>query len=168
MVSQASAYEFLGTSSEAKPTHEGTDQQQTLTIDAEGGDFTLALGEEVSDPIAWSGTNETLLGNVLAALEALVGEDNVEVAEGTITSGVGTLVITFVGGLAATDVALLVADGAELTGSGAGASVAITRPSYPAGKVSTGATFIETDSGEYHRYTGTAWVEVTPLARAPD
>jgi hypothetical protein len=83
---------------------DGTSEVQTLTIGGAptGGTFKLAFDGETTAAITWSATNNTLRDRVDAALEALpnIGAGGVTVAVGTMTSGVGTLTITFGGNLA--------------------------------------------------------------------
>jgi hypothetical protein len=69
--------------------------QQTVTVDMESGTFTLAG----CDPVAYDGAGETLQ----MALEDVFGESNVSVA------GDGPYTVSFVGDLAKTDVAAMVA-----------------------------------------------------------
>lgn len=78
---------------------DGTDEVQTLTIDATGGTFKLAFDGFTTAAITWSATNNTLRDNVDAALEALpnIGTGGVTTAVGTMTAGVGTLTLTFAG-----------------------------------------------------------------------
>ena len=83
----------------------GTSEVQTLTIGGTptGGTFTLTYDGQTTAAISWSATNNTLRDNVDTALEALtnIGTGGVTTAVGTMTSGVGTLTITFAGDLAA-------------------------------------------------------------------
>lgn len=79
---------------------------QTLTIGGSPstGAFTIS-GSTAQNPtqilttasITWSATNATLLANIDAALDTTFGENNLEASLGTITSGVGTIVLTFQG-----------------------------------------------------------------------
>lgn len=82
----------------------GTSEVQTLTFGGSptGGPFKLAFDGYTTAPISWSATNNTLRDNVDAALEALsnIGAGGVTVAVGTMTSGIGTLTVTFAGNLA--------------------------------------------------------------------
>lgn len=123
----------------------GTDEVQTVSIDADGGTFRLGFGGFVTDDIDWSATNATLLANVNDALQGTaevqtitfagtlsgtfrlrfrnqrtalitwsatnntlrdnvdaglegltpIGSSGVTTAVGTMTSGVGTLTVTF-------------------------------------------------------------------------
>lgn len=83
-----------------------TNAVQTLTIGGTPttGHFTIT-GATAQNPnqllttanITWSSNNATLAGNIDAVLDTTFGENNLEVALGTITSGVGTLTLTFQG-----------------------------------------------------------------------
>jgi hypothetical protein len=81
----------------------GTNEVQTITIGGtpDGGTFKLAFGGFRTAAIPWSATNNTLRDNVDAALEALpsIGTGGVATAVGTMTAGIGTLTVTFSGGL---------------------------------------------------------------------
>ena len=80
----------------------GTSEIDTLTIQSgtASGTFTIAVdGGRTTAPITWSATNTTLLANVDAALEALnvIGVGGVTTAAGTLSSGIGTITLTFTG-----------------------------------------------------------------------
>lgn len=77
----------------------GTDEIQRMTIGGTptGGTFKLAFDGLTTTAITWSSTNSTLLGNIETALEALGNIDGVTVAAASLTSGIGTLDITFDG-----------------------------------------------------------------------
>jgi hypothetical protein len=77
----------------------GTNEVQRMTIGGTptGGTFKLAFNGLTTAAITWSATNNTLLTNIKNALEALGNIDTVTVAEATITSGIGTIDITFSG-----------------------------------------------------------------------
>ena len=107
----------------------GTDEVQTLTIDATGGTFKLAYDGFTTAAISWSSTNSTLVSNVDAALEALpnIGTGNITTAVGTMTAGVGTLTLTFAGELAKKAVSTITVANNSLTGT-ATLSVAETTP----------------------------------------
>lgn len=146
----------------------GTDEVQTLTINAGGGTFRLKYdGEETAD-IAWSGTNNTLRDNVDAALEALVniGTGGVTTAVGTMTSGVGTLTITFAGALAKKAVNLITVSKNALTGGTGACSVAETTPGVDASYrgAAIGATYKDTTNGKLYVNTGTAQVPTWTVA----
>lgn len=136
----------------------GTDEVQTLTIDATGGTFRLRYdGFETAD-ISWSATNNTLRDNVDAALEALpnIGTGGVTTAVGTMTAGVGTLTITFAGALAKKAVPTITVGNNSLTGT-ATLSVAETTPGVDASGrgAGKGALLIDETNGKAYINTGT-------------
>lgn len=91
-----------------------TNETQTVTITGtpNGGDFTLTFGADETDPIAYN-ANAQAVEDALVALSS-IGADNVNVTGGP---GPGTpFSVEFIGDLAGTDVALMVADGTGLTG----------------------------------------------------
>jgi hypothetical protein len=81
----------------------GVDEVQTLTfaVATAGGFVRLAFRGAQTGAILWTSVNADLRDNVLAAIEALptIVAGNVDVSVGTMTSGIGTLLITFVGAL---------------------------------------------------------------------
>jgi hypothetical protein len=80
----------------------GTGAVQTITFAGTlSGKFRLRYRGQETATITWSATNNTLRDNVDAALEALpnIGAGEVTTAVGTMTSGVGTLTVTFAGTL---------------------------------------------------------------------
>lgn len=147
----------------------GTDEIQTLTIDASGGTFTLIFDGKETAPITWSATNNTLRDNVDAALEALanIGTGGVTTAVGTMTSGVGTLTITFAGaGTTAKRAQNTITVGTNsLTGT-ATLTVEETTPGVDASALGApkGATLMDTTNGIAYVNTGTAaaptWTKV--------
>jgi hypothetical protein len=141
----------------------GTDEVQTLTIGGTptGGTFRLSFKGRTTAAITWSGTNNTLRDNVDAALEALssVGTDNVTTAVGTMTSGVGTLTITFAGALAKKAVPTITVVSNDLTGTSPTVAVAETTPGVDATLrgAAPGALAIRTDASQkLYINTGTA------------
>jgi hypothetical protein len=137
----------------------GTDEVQTITIDATGGTFKLAFGTQVTAAISWSSTNNTLRDNVDAALEALgaIGTGNVTTAVGTMTAGVGTLTVTFVSALGKLAVPTLTVADNSLTGTGT-LTVEETTPGVTAtlrGK-RKGTTYVDTTNAKAYINTGTA------------
>ena len=78
-----------------------TNEAQTLTIGGTptGGTFKLAYGGFVSGSITWSSTNATLLSNINTALNAMppFGTGGVVATAGTLTAGIGSIVLTFSG-----------------------------------------------------------------------
>jgi len=77
----------------------GTDEVETLTIGGTptAGSFKLAFEGFTTGDIAWSSTNATLLANINAALQALasIGASGVVATAGTLTAGIGTILLTF-------------------------------------------------------------------------
>jgi hypothetical protein len=77
---------------------QGTAEVQTITFAGTlSGTFRLRFRGQETAAITWSATNNTLRDNVDTALEALIpiGSGGVTTAVGTMTSGVGTLTVTF-------------------------------------------------------------------------
>lgn len=136
----------------------GTDEVQTLTIDADGGTFKLKFDGHVTSAISWSATNNTLRDNVDAALEALnnIGAGGVTVAVGTMTAGVGTLTITFTAQKGKMAVATITVENNSLTGTGT-LSIAETTPGVDATYrgAAKGAKLIDTTNAKDYINTGT-------------
>lgn len=92
----------------------GIDEEQKVSTEgATAGNFKLVFGGQETAPLAWNATN----GQIQTALEALstIGSGNVAVKEGP--SGSFDHRVTFRGAFGGTDVELLGANTAELTGS---------------------------------------------------
>lgn len=148
----------------------GTTEVQTLTIGGTptGGTFKLAFDGYTTAAITWSSTNNTLRDNVDAALEALpnIGTGGVTTAVGTMTSGVGTLTITFAGNLVKKVVPLITVADNSMTGTAPTAAVAETTPGVDvtARGAKIGATLTDTTNGILYINTGTAisptWTKV--------
>jgi hypothetical protein len=81
------------------PPVAGTDEVQTLNLDATGGTFRLRFQGFETANIAWSSVNATLLSAIDAALEALpsIGVGGIATTAGTLTAGIGTVLLTFSG-----------------------------------------------------------------------
>src|SRR5262245_4790856 len=140
----------------------GTSEVQTLTIGGTptGGTFKLALQGFTTAAITWSNVNATLIAALDSALEALpsVGTGNVAHTAGTVTAGIGTILLTFGGALANRAIgAATVADNA-MTSTSPTAAVAVTTAGVNATArgARTGALLIRTDTGVHHANTGTA------------
>lgn len=142
----------------------GTNEIQTITIDATGGTFKLAFNGFTTAAITWSATNATLVANIDAAVEALpnVGTSGVTTAAGTMTAGVGTATVTFIGNNAKKDVALMTVADNSLTGT-ATLSVATTTPGVTATGRSapTGAELIDTTNGILYINTSSTSLQPT-------
>lgn len=150
--------EATGTTDHPGVPGAGTSEIQTLTIDATGGTFKLAFEGFVTADISWSSSNTTLRDNVDAALEALpsIGAGGVATAVGTMTSGVGTLTITFGGNRAVQDVPLITVAENSLTGTGT-LSIATSTPGVDATRrgAPKGAMIRDTTNGKLYINTGT-------------
>jgi hypothetical protein len=156
----------LGIRTSAGAPGAGTDEVQTLTIDATGGTFKLAYDSQITASIAWSATNNTLRDNVDAALEALsnVGAGNVTTAVGTMTAGVGTLTITFTGALAKKAVNTITVNTNALTGTKT-LTIAETTPGVDAANrgAPLGALTVDTTNGILYQASTanpTTWAKV--------
>jgi hypothetical protein len=143
----------------------GVNEVQTLTFGGTGGTstFKIRFKNSLTAAISWSATNATLVANVLAALQALptIGTGGVTVAVGTMTAGLGTLLVTFLGVNANLDVpamtiesivgALTVVDTETIKGVTGTARGAVA-----------GAIYIDTLNGDQYINDGTnhapAWV----------
>lgn len=136
----------------------GTNEVQTLTIGGTPTGGTFAIGftgtalntttKVVTGPITWSATNATLIANILAALQAVPAltspdSSNVTVAALSLTAGIGTINVTFVNGLGATDINQMTADGTLLTGT----SPTVAFTTATAGVAGANGTFLAYNSG---------------------
>lgn len=114
-VTSREVYAFAG------PPLNGTNEIDTLTIQTStsAGTFTLSVADgRTTAAITWSATDATLLASVDAALEALpnIGVGGVTTAAGTLSSGIGTITITFTGKNSRMDFPLLSIGTNALTG----------------------------------------------------
>ncbi len=140
----------------------GTDEVQTITIGGTptSGTFTLTFEGHTTAPITWSSTNNTLVANIDAALEALpnIGTSNVTTAVGTMTNGIGTITVTFVAGLGKKSVGLMTANGSGLSGTSPTVGVTETTPGVDASARGAlkGALLTDTTNGKLYINTGTA------------
>jgi hypothetical protein len=154
----------------AGPPVAGVNEVQTITFGGTGGTstFQIRVDNQVTAPITWSATNNTLRDRIDAALELLstIGTGGVTTAVGTMVSGIGTMLVTFDGALnSGKDVGLMVVE--ILTGA-LTASVAETTkgvPSKTAGGQSLqgakpGALYVDTLNAILWTNAGTAAVPV--------
>lgn len=127
---------------------DGVSEVQTLTIGGTptGGTFKLRRSQ-ITAAIPWNATNATLLAAIDAALEALpaIGVNGVVTAAGTLTAGIGTILLTFA---ATGPQPLLAVDTNSLTGTAPTLAVAVTT----AGVIGTGGG----QAGPGSRYTDIA------------
>src|SRR5262245_40287690 len=77
----------------------GTNQVDTLTIGGTptGGTFKLAVNGIATAAITWSNVNATLLTAINAALDAILGAGQIVATAGTLTAGIGTILLTYSG-----------------------------------------------------------------------
>jgi len=142
----------------------GVDAIYTLTFGATptGGTYKLRFDGFTTPAIAWNAVNVTLLASLNAALDALpnVGTSGIVATAGTLTAGVGTVLLTASGTRFAKSVmsatAFSIADNsltpaATLTVSQTTAGTAATHRGAPIGAPAT-----RVDTGILHVNTGTA------------
>jgi hypothetical protein len=152
----------------------GTDPICTLTLaNCTGGTFKLKVTSEdavseVTGNISWSATNNTLISNVDAALEALTmatGSADFTTADATLSSGLGTLTITMVA-LFAKTVSTIEVYSDSTTGTGHSVTAEMTTPGVRGSfrGASKGALVSDTTNGVLYINTGTAdkpvWTKV--------
>lgn len=142
----------------------GTSEVQTLTIGGtpSGGTFKLAFEGATTAAITWSATDATLIANIDAALEALpgIGTGGVTTAAGTVSSGIGTITLTFAGNRAKQAVPLVSVADNSLTGTSPTLAIAETTPGVDATArgAGKGALVIDTTNAKLYVNTGTALV----------
>ena len=147
----------------------GTDAVHTLTIGGTptGGTFRLSVGGEVTGDITWSSTNATLFSNIQTAMRLLacVGTGFTATA-GTITSGIGTVLLTFAGASGKRVVPVTAVNANSLTGSSPTLAVAETTPGVAATAYGSrvGQVLSDVTNGVLYINTGTAtaptWTKV--------
>jgi hypothetical protein len=148
----------------------GTDCVQTLTIGgtptagptslfrvAFNGLISLAAG------VLWSATNATLLASLQASLDAMpnVGTNGIVATAGTLTAGVGTILLTFSGANLAKKVQIVMTVPVNnMTGTAPTAVIAISTPGVNAAfrGAAIGALAVDqtTTTGKIYQNTGTA------------
>lgn len=139
----------------------GTNEVQTLTIGGTptGGTFKLTYDGWQTGAITWSSNNTTLLAAINAALDLLPnGAASAIVATaGTLTAGIGTILLTFSGApLAKRAVSTMTAQ-SSLTGTAPTLAIAETTPGVDvAGRgAPIGARLVDTTNGKLYINTGT-------------
>jgi hypothetical protein len=138
----------------------GTTEVQTLTIGGTptGGTFTITFNGYTTTAITWTDVDATLVADVDAALEALtsIGTGNITAADGTLTSGIGTITLTFAGTLAKKAVPLAVCN-SSLTGTLPTAVITETTPGVDASyrTATKGALLSDTTNGKLYIATAT-------------
>lgn len=152
----------LGLLQNAGAPADGTNEVQTLTIGGtpNGGTFKLAYEGQTTGPITWSATNSTLLANINAALDALatVKTGGIVASAGTLTNGIGTILLTFGANLAKLVVALVSVANNSLTGTAPTLAIEETTPGVTAtGRgAAIGALMVDTTNKKLYINTGTA------------
>jgi hypothetical protein len=137
----------------------GTNAIQTITFGSgiSAGTFKLTFQGETTAAISWTATDATLVSNIDTALEALsgIGASGVVTAAGTVTSGIGTVTVTFSGTNVARLVLSVMTVAAQPTGGTV--SVATTTPGVEADARDSdkGTLCIADDTGILYGNTGT-------------
>lgn len=141
----------------------GTNEVQTLTIGGTptGGTFKLRFEGFVTAAITWSATNNTLLSNIQTALRALasLGNSEITAAAASLSSGIGTISLTFGGARGKQAIgSLITVESNDLTGTTPTLAIAETTPgvSATARGAAVGALLLDTTSGVYYVNAGTA------------
>jgi hypothetical protein len=148
----------------------GTNEVQTLTIGGTptAGTFTLTFEGYTTGAITWSATNATLLANINAALDALpnVGTSGIVATAGTLTAGIGTILLTCSGGNVQKKAVATMTATSSLTGTSPTLAIAETTAGVDATYrgMGKGTIVSDTTNGKLYVNTGTAiaptWVVV--------
>lgn len=139
----------------------GTDEVQTLTIGGTptAGTFKLTFDGFQTAAITWSATNATLLANINAALDLLAnGAASAIVATaGTLTAGIGTILLTFSGAPLAKRAVPTMTAQSSLTGTSPTLAIAETTPGVDvtARGAAAGALLIDTTNKILYMNNGT-------------
>lgn len=140
----------------------GTNEVQTLTIGGTptAGTFKLTFDGWQTAAITWSATNATLLANINAALDLLInGAASAIVATaGTLTAGIGTILLTFSGPPLSKRAVNLMTAQSSLTGTSPTLAIAETTPGVDTTGLGAakGALLTDTTNGKLYVNTGTA------------
>lgn len=144
----------------------GTNEVQTLTIGGTptGGTFKLAMEGFTTAAIPWSATNATLLASMQTALDAMpnLGVAGAVASAGTLTAGIGTVLLTFGAARARQAVPTMTVANNSLTGTAPTLAVAETTPGVNA--TYRGAA---TGSMLVNQATGVVYVNTSTTAGAP-
>jgi len=148
----------------------GTNEVQTLTIGGTptAGTFTLTFDGFTTGAITWSATNATLLANINAALDLLpnVLTAGIVATAGTLTAGIGTILLTFSGGNVAKRAVSTMTATSSLTGTSPTLAIAETTPGVDTTAIGSvkGQLLSDTTNGILYINTGTAlnptWTKV--------
>jgi hypothetical protein len=148
---------------------DGTTEVQTLTIGGTptGGTFKLAYEGQITASITWSATTNTLLANIQAALRALatIGSAGITATEGSLSSGIGTVTLTFGGNLAKLVVPLITVALNSLTGTAPTLAVTEATPGVTATErgAGPGALLVDVTNKTLYQNKGTALAPVWTL-----
>lgn len=144
----------------------GTNEVQTLTIGGTptGGTFKLRFESVTTSAITWSATNGTLLANIQAALDAhpSLGTNGCVASAGTLTAGIGTILLTFGAARAKQAVETISVFANNLTGTSPTLAIVETTPGVNAtglydqfgqmGYDTAGIVYINTSTGVVASY----------------
>lgn len=142
----------------------GTNEVQTLTLGGTptGGTFKINYEGAVSSAITWTATDATLVSRINTALDAMrtLGTAWVVATAGTVSSGIGTILLTFSGGdVAKKNVSLMTAT-SSLTGTSPTIAIATTTAGVDATRqgAPTGSIYVDAtaSSGKIYMNTGSA------------
>ena len=141
----------------------GSDEVQTLTLGGTptGGTFSIAYEGLSTTAIPWNATNATLLASINSAFNALpnLAASAVVATAGTLTAGIGTVLLTFSGAPVAKKAAntMTISDN-SLTGTNPTVAIAKTTPgvNVTGRGAPKGALLIDTNAGALFQNTGTA------------
>lgn len=145
----------------------GTNEVQTLTIGGTptAGTFKLVQDGIQTASITWSAVNATLLSAINTALDAILGASSVVATAGTLTAGIGTILLTYSGGSYQKRAVSTMTYVNALTGTSPTLAVAETTPGVDAtGRFAAkGAQLTDTTNGILYIATATnppTWTKV--------
>ena len=114
--------------------------------------------------ITWSATNATLLSNINTALDALpnVGASGIVATAGTLTAGIGTILLTFSGGNVAKKAVNTMTATSSLTGTAPTLAIVETTPGVTtSGRgAPIGGRLTDITNGKEYINTGTSLLPV--------
>jgi hypothetical protein len=138
----------------------GTTEIQTLTLGGTptGGSFTLTHETSTTAAIPWAAVNATLLASINAALDAVFGSAQIVATAGTLTAGIGTILLTFSGSNYAKRAVATMTVTSALTGTSPTAAIAETTPGVTATgrSAAKGTLLIDTTTPKLYQNTGSA------------
>lgn len=147
----------------------GTSEVQTLTLGGTptGGTFKITYDGHTTAAITWTATDATLLASINTALDALpnLGDGDVVATAGTLSSGIGTILLTFSASMVRRAVNLMVAT-SSLTGTAPTAVITETTPGVNATGIGApkGGLLSDVTNGIVYVNTGTdlnpVWTKV--------